>query len=240
MQYLGNQSRCWMFVSYAAKVLVALGYHNITNPVPRDDVEEEIHACVYTCFYFDNTLSLLLLRPVSMPKLKVNPVDLVHMDAELPFKAIISGIVELALVKDTLIQILLESSPISDMEKANVLSDLVTQSQNIYAKLQIVGSPITIYLFKLLCLTTPQQRRRQETEHASTWGHLECSWLSLDFNYYSTLTTIIRARSSVLKSRLMCEDCLYTARKASTTLRELQHWFSSKSIDTGFPYFLTW
>lgn len=63
----------------------------------------------------------------------------------------------------------------------------------------------------------------------------------MDFNHYSILTTIIRARSAVLKSRLVCEDCLYAARKALTTLRALQEAFSSHvtSIDS-YPYFLTW
>lgn len=63
----------------------------------------------------------------------------------------------------------------------------------------------------------------------------------MDFNYYSILTTIIQARSSVLKSRLVCENCLYTAREALTTLRALQEAFSSRlnSIDS-YPYFLTW
>lgn len=64
----------------------------------------------------------------------------------------------------------------------------------------------------------------------------------MDFNYYSILTTIIRARSSVLKSRLVCEECLYAARKALTTLRALQEAFSSghtTSVDS-YPYFLTW
>ncbi|KAJ5219959.1 transcriptional regulator family: Fungal Specific TF [Penicillium chermesinum] len=221
MQYLGNQSRCWMFVSYAAKVIVALGYHNITNTVPQDDVEDEIHACLYTCFYFDNTLSLLLLRPMSMPKLKVNPVDLVHMSGELPFKPIISGIVELACLKDTLLPILLGTTPMSAKEKANVLSDLMTQTKEVHSRLQV-------------------QRKHQELQFASAWGHLEGSWLSMDFNYYSTMTTIIRARSSVLKSRPVCEDCLYAARKASTTLRTLQQLFSTQVSDTGYPYFLTW
>ena len=57
----------------------------------------------------------------------------------------------------------------------------------------------------------------------------------------SALTTLIRARSSVLKSRLVCEDCLYAARKALTTLRALQESFSDDdaSIDS-YPYFLTW
>lgn len=63
----------------------------------------------------------------------------------------------------------------------------------------------------------------------------------MDFNYYSVLTTIIQARSSVLKSRLVCENCLYTAREALTTLRALQEAFSSytNSIDS-YPHFLTW
>jgi hypothetical protein len=63
----------------------------------------------------------------------------------------------------------------------------------------------------------------------------------MDFNYYSVLTTIIQARSSVLKSRLVCENCLYTAREALTTLRALQEAFSNRknSIDE-YPYFLTW
>lgn len=63
----------------------------------------------------------------------------------------------------------------------------------------------------------------------------------MDFNYYSLLTTIDRARSSVLKSRLVCEDCLYVARKALMTLRAMQEAFAGNatSVDS-FPYFLTW
>jgi len=45
----------------------------------------------------------------------------------------------------------------------------------------------------------------------------------------------------VLKSRLVCEDCLYAARKALTTLRALQEAFpnSIMTVD-AYPYFLTW
>jgi hypothetical protein len=63
----------------------------------------------------------------------------------------------------------------------------------------------------------------------------------MDFNYYSILTTIIRARSSVLKSRLVCEDCLYAAREGLITLRALQEAFSTDEISVNsYPYFLTW
>lgn len=63
----------------------------------------------------------------------------------------------------------------------------------------------------------------------------------MDFNYFSVLTTIIRARSSVLKSRMVCEDCLYAAREGLITLQALQEAFSTDEISVNsYPYFLTW
>ncbi|KAJ5288617.1 transcriptional regulator family: Fungal Specific TF [Penicillium angulare] len=222
MQYLGNMSRCWMFTAFASRVIVALNYHSITNTIPQNAKEEEIHACVYTCYYFDSTLSLLLLRPPSLPELKVEPAQLIHRDPELPTTAMIIGIVELAQVKGTLLKILLDTKEMNDVEKANILSDLVFRAQKVYSDLQIY-------------------RSRQEIEFPDSWVLLRREWLSVDFNYYSALTTLIRARSSVLKSRLVCEDCLYAARKALTTLRALQEAFSDDetSVDS-YPYFLTW
>ncbi|KAJ6032247.1 transcriptional regulator family: Fungal Specific TF [Penicillium herquei] len=222
MQYMGNMPRCWMFTALASRIIVALNYHNITNTTPRNEKEHEIHACVYTCYYFDTTLGLLLLRPPSLPELKVEPARLIHMDPELPTTAMIIGIVELAQVKSTLLQMLLDTKEMGDMEKACLLSDLVVRAQKIYSNLQIY-------------------RNRQELEFPGSWALLRREWLSVDFNYYSALTTLIRARSSVLKSRMVCEDCLYAARKALTTLRALQEAFSSDatSVDS-YPYFLTW
>ncbi|KAJ5116340.1 transcriptional regulator family: Fungal Specific TF [Penicillium angulare] len=222
MQYLGNMPRCWMFTAFASRVIVALNYHSITNTIPQNAKEEEIHACVYTCYYFDSTLSLLLLRPPSLPELKVEPAQLIHRDPELPTTAMIIGIVELAQVKSTLLKILLDTKDMNDVEKANILSDLVFRAQKVYSDLQIY-------------------RSRQEIEFPDSWVLLRREWLSVDFNYYSALTTLIRARSSVLKSRLVCEDCLYAARKALTTLRALQEAFSDDetSVDS-YPYFLTW
>ncbi|KAJ5652347.1 transcriptional regulator family: Fungal Specific TF [Penicillium longicatenatum] len=222
MQYLGNMSRCWMFTAHASRIIVALNYHNITNTTPQNEVEKDIHACVYTCYYFDKTLSLLLLRPPSLPELKVEPVQLIHLDPELPTTAMIRGIVELAHLKNTLVHILLDTKEMSDMEKASLLSDLVVRAQTIHSNLQI-------------------HQRRQELEFSAAWPILRREWLSMDFNYYSILTTIIRARSSVLKSRLVCEDCLYAAREGLITLRALQEAFSTDEISVNaYPYFLTW
>lgn len=102
-------------------------------------MEEDIHACVYTCYYFDKTLSLLLLRPPSLPELKVEPAQLIHLDPELPTTAMIRGIVDLARLKSTLVHVLLDTKEMSDIEKASLLSDLVVRAQTIYSGLQIVS-----------------------------------------------------------------------------------------------------
>ncbi|KAJ6191538.1 hypothetical protein N7519_001559 [Penicillium mononematosum] len=222
MQYLGNMTRCWMLTALASRMIVSLNYHNITDVSPRTQTEENIHACVFLCYYFDNTLSLLLLRPPSLPDLKVKPTQLIHIDPDLPTSTMIIGVVEYSELKNTLLTILLDTKPIGDTEKANILSDLVARAHIIHSNMQMF-------------------RRRQEQQFTQSWSHLRREWLSMDFNYYSVLTTIIQARSSVLKSRLVCENCLYTAREALTTLRALQEAFSNRinSIDS-YPYFLTW
>ncbi|KAJ5820797.1 uncharacterized protein N7525_010081 [Penicillium rubens] len=222
MQYLGNMTRCWMLTALASRMIVSLNYHNITDVSPRTQTEENIHACVFLCYYFDKTLSLLLLRPPSLPDLKVKPTQLIHIDPDLPTSTMITGVVEYSELKNTLLTILLDTKPIGDTEKANMLSDLVARAHIIHSNMQMF-------------------RRRQEQQFTQSWSHLRREWLSMDFNYYSVLTTIIQARSSVLKSRLVCENCLYTAREALTTLRALQEAFSNRinSIDS-YPYFLTW
>lgn len=223
MRYLGNMTRSWMLISQASMMIVSLNYHNITDPSPRNEIEENIHDCVYTCYYFDKTLSLLLLRPPSLPDLKVKPTLLIHLDPDLPTSAMMKGIIEYSEVTSDLLKVLLDTKrTIGDTEKANILSDLVARAHIIHSDLQIF-------------------RHRQKEQHPELWRQILREWSSMDFNYYSVLTTIIRARSSVLKSHLVCENCLYTAREALTTLRVLQEAFSShtNSIDS-YPRFLTW
>ncbi|OQE09060.1 hypothetical protein PENVUL_c007G02954 [Penicillium vulpinum] len=222
MQYLGNTTQCWMLAALASRMLVSLNYHNITDTNPQTEMEENIHACVYTCYYFDKTLSLLLLRPPSLPDLKVRPTQLIHLDPDLPTSTMLKSIVEYSELKSVLLNILLDTKTIGDTEKANILSDLVARAHKIQSNMQVFS-------------------RRQKQQFPQSWSRLRREWLSMDFNYYSSLTTIIQARSSVLKSRLFYEDCLYTAREALTTLRALQEGFSKhiNSIDS-YPTFLTW
>ena len=153
-------SRCWMFTAIASRILVALNYHNITDTEPRNDVEDDIHACVYTCYYFDKTLSLLLLRPQSLPDLKVDPAQLIHMDPGLPKTPMITAIVKFSQLKNTLVDILRNTKEMGDVEKATILSDLVARAHAIHSSFQAVSSPdiITIYLFPNL-LKAPKPPR---------------------------------------------------------------------------------
>lgn len=139
MRYLGNMTRSWMLISQASMMIVSLNYHNITDPSPRNEIEENIHDCVYTCYYFDKTLSLLLLRPPSLPDLKVKPTLLIHLDPDLPTSAMMKGIIEYSEVTSDLLKVLLDTKrTIGDTEKANILSDLVARAHIIHSDLQIV------------------------------------------------------------------------------------------------------
>lgn len=119
-------------------MIVSLNYHNITDVHAGSEIEKSIHACVYTCYYFDKTLSLLLLRPPSLPDLKVPPTQLIHIDPDLPTSAMIAGIVEYAELKNSLLTILLDTESIDDTEKATMLSDLVARAHTIHTNMQNV------------------------------------------------------------------------------------------------------
>lgn len=140
-----------MFNALASRIIVALNYHNITDPEPHNEVEEDIHACLYTCYYFDKTLSVLLLRPPSLPDLKVEPTKLIHMDPDLPTTPMIRGIVEFAHIKSTLVNILLDSKRMGEMDKATVLSNLVARAHTVHSDLEIVRSIKQVNLCGIQC-----------------------------------------------------------------------------------------
>lgn len=143
MQFMGNMSRGWTMTAIASQVIVTLNYHNITTTVPRNDFENDIHACVYTCYFADKSLSLLLLRPPSLPELKVDPAKLVHLDPGRPTTPMIIAIVQYADVRNALLKILLDTKEMGQTEKANILSSLVTRAQEIHAESQSVSSTLT-------------------------------------------------------------------------------------------------
>lgn len=139
MRYTGNMTRSWMLTAQASMMIISLNYHNITDPIPRTEIEENIHACVYTCYYFDKSLSLLLLRPPSLSDLKVRPTQLIHLDPDVPTSGMIKGIIEFSELENDLLNVLLDTKKtIGDTEKANMLSDLVARAHIIHSSMQMV------------------------------------------------------------------------------------------------------
>jgi hypothetical protein len=76
MQIVGNPASCWELVAHASRTIVALGYHTISSTDPKNDLEEEIYSAVAWCAHFDSCMSLLLLRPRSLPPLSVHAPSL--------------------------------------------------------------------------------------------------------------------------------------------------------------------
>jgi hypothetical protein len=84
MQIIGNPTSCWELVAHAARSIVALGYHNITNSGHESDLDEEIHAALAWCCQFDSVMSLLLLRPRSLPPLHIKVSSLIRPEPSNP------------------------------------------------------------------------------------------------------------------------------------------------------------
>jgi len=80
MQIIGNPESCWELVAHASRTIVALGYHNITSRHPQNEFDEEIRAVLAWCAQFDSVMSLLLLRPRSLPALNVRASSLMTPD----------------------------------------------------------------------------------------------------------------------------------------------------------------
>jgi hypothetical protein len=77
MQIIGNPASCWELTAHASRTIVALGYHTIKDSDPKTGNDEEIHAVVAWCAQFDSCMSLLLVRPRSLPPLAVNVASII-------------------------------------------------------------------------------------------------------------------------------------------------------------------
>jgi hypothetical protein len=103
MRYLGNMSQSWILNSYAARLITALGYHEIRNPLGISSLDEEIHSAVCWCFYLDRTLSTLLYRPLSLPEPRISPANLISADQSTAHIPLIRILFDLAQVQGELL-----------------------------------------------------------------------------------------------------------------------------------------
>lgn len=104
-QIMGNPTQCWELTAHASRTIVALGYHQISKTTPETDEEKEIYAIVAHCAELDSVMSLLLLRPRSLPRMQVKASDLLRKD-----KSNTLSVLELVSVQDKILDLTLPSN----------------------------------------------------------------------------------------------------------------------------------
>ncbi|GAA91343.1 miscellaneous Zn(II)2Cys6 transcription factor [Aspergillus luchuensis IFO 4308] len=102
MQQTGRMDQCWVLNSYAARLIVALNYHEIDHLTPDN---KEILSAVFWCYYLDKTLSSLFIRPMSLPE-PCMPLDQMHRkDESMAYGTVVEIISDLARVQGELLDI---------------------------------------------------------------------------------------------------------------------------------------
>lgn len=110
MQTIGNPTSCWELIAHAARSIVALGYHTITDNDYESDLDEEIHAALAWCCHFDSVMSLLLLRPRSLPPLNIKVSSLLKPEPSNPMCIFEVASMELIPVHDKVLDLTLEAA----------------------------------------------------------------------------------------------------------------------------------
>jgi hypothetical protein len=110
MQIVGNPASCWELIAHASRTLVALGYHTITSNEAKDEYDEEIQAAVAWCSHFDSCMSLLLLRPRSLPPMNIKISSLIKPNPLNPMSVFEIIAMEMIPVHDKILELTLDST----------------------------------------------------------------------------------------------------------------------------------
>lgn len=138
MQIRGEMFQSWRLTAFAARNMVSLNYHTTTKTVSSTEEEHDIHMAIVTCYYLDKSLSVLHLRPPSLPMLKIKPAELVCVDPLIPLSAIMKAVVEFAQVQESAIDIILKNHNLDDRSHAAVIERLTQDMFKVRAGLQEV------------------------------------------------------------------------------------------------------
>ncbi|KAE8391410.1 hypothetical protein BDV23DRAFT_171600 [Aspergillus alliaceus] len=215
MQLRGDMSRSWALTAYAARILVLLNYHNLGQTHQSSTVSEEIRVAVAWCYYLDKSLSMLLVRPPSLPLLDIDPVSLVTVDTSFPTSIVVKTVVELGKMQENVLGLTVYANSWDQSYQANAVTAL---AQDMY-----------------------RLRATYDKRRAATPAYLEYGWNAVDFGYYTVLTTILRSNPFVLKGPLTRAECLSAARKALYSFKRLSEMcLKDKGSSVLCPIFLTW
>ncbi|PYH88053.1 hypothetical protein BO71DRAFT_489067 [Aspergillus ellipticus CBS 707.79] len=217
-QMQGNPIKSWTLTAIASQILVSLNYHNIKPDTPaQSEEEQDARRCVFSCFFLDKTLSMLLLRPPSLPRLKVSPSFLVPLEHGVPLGLIVKTVVELAQIQDQAMEIYHQSGQRADSSEQAAKLGSLTQ--------------------EMLSLHDTITERRVSSKQG-----LQLEWTAVEFRFQAVLATLIHLKSQSLGSGAQVRDeCLLHARNALGALGRLQKTISDDQAYVGtFPFFLSW
>lgn len=108
MQIVGNPASCWELTAHASRTLVALGYHTITSNESKQEYDEEIQAAVAWCSQFDSCMSLLLMRPRSLPPMNIKISSLIKPNPLNPMSVFEIIAMEMIPVHDKILELTLD------------------------------------------------------------------------------------------------------------------------------------
>ena len=139
MQIVGNPASCWELIAHASRTIVALGYHTISDAEPKNDLEEEIHASLAWCAHFDSCMSLLLLRPRSLPPLAIHAASLTRTDPLNPLLVFENISMQMIPIHYGILQLTLDSNPKSSVLLKEEVTWLRKQMSNIHSMMEKVS-----------------------------------------------------------------------------------------------------
>ncbi|GFF30927.1 hypothetical protein IFM46972_03067 [Aspergillus udagawae] len=217
MQNQGDMSRSWTLTAFASRTLVSLNYHTIDKCVPSEGDMQDIYGALYICYYLDKILSVLLLRPPSLPRLKIKPADLVRLDPRLPLSACVKVMVCLGQIQDGVLDVLFIQNEKND--KVITVNALV---QEMYHLRALMDEP-----------SQPQCQKLAEETYFE--------WAAIEFGYYALLASVFHLQQRVVQGPLSRQECLHAARQSLVQLTKLQDEIAiDKNFLDEYPYFLTW
>ncbi|KAK7181265.1 hypothetical protein PSPO01_12742 [Paraphaeosphaeria sporulosa] len=202
MYVVGNSQSCWNLAAYASRTLVALGYHNIHSLAPGNEQEQEIRAAVAWCYHFDRVMSLLLLRPPSLPPLQIPVVSLVSYSPDNPMAIFALVMLELVPIHEKVLDLTLASQrrKMPKPEAEPQVDELRRKMDDIYS-------------------TIEKARADSPIAHSPDY---QLHWHSLEFKFFSTLTAVHRLSNTVCFCVSERERCLYAARRALQCVKSIQ------------------
>ncbi|KAF2125846.1 putative Zn(II)2Cys6 transcription factor-like protein [Dothidotthia symphoricarpi CBS 119687] len=220
MQIVGNPASCWELIAHASRTIVALGYHTISETEPKNELDEEILAVIAWCAQFDSCMSLLLLRPRSLPPLHIKVSSLIKADPSNPMSIFEIIAMEMVPVHDKILELTLEST--RKKMTTPLLEGVVWLREQMSDIYELMEKERPSYLLDSIM-------------------DILLHWKCLEFKYFSTLTSVHRLSPTVTTNPVEREECLQSARKALECVKVIEA--TGKSLGhfiEGYDPYLAW